>query len=147
VFLAIGAQVANHLDIPSMDGGKMIHALTLLEQIEMGQAPKLGRVVGIVGGGNTAVDAARVAKRLGAEEAVMIYRSDRQHMKAHPAEAMEAFAEGVKIRWMSTVKQFGNDESPSRNADAARRQGQHRHGQYERPKTDSLVSPWASTRI
>ena len=51
----------------------------------MGHAPKLGRVVGIVGGGNTAVDAARVARRLGAEEAVMIYRSDRQHMRAHPS--------------------------------------------------------------
>ena len=39
VFLAIGAQVANHLDIPAMDGGKMIHALTLLEQVERGTRP------------------------------------------------------------------------------------------------------------
>ena len=121
---------ANHLDIPSMDGGKMIHALSLLEQIEMGQAPKLGRVVGIVGGGNTAVDVARVAKRLGAEEAVMIYRSDRKHMKAHPSEAMEAFAEGVKIRWMSTVKQFGSEEITVEEMEmAARRLRQHRHRQ------------------
>ena len=96
VFLAVGAQVGNHLDIPSMDGGKMIHALTLLEQIEKGETPKLGRVVGIVGGGNTAVDVARVAKRLGAEEAVMIYRSDRQHMKAHPSEANDAWASREK---------------------------------------------------
>jgi len=47
VFLAVGAQVANHLDIPAMDGGKMMHALTLLEEVELGHAPKLGRVVGI----------------------------------------------------------------------------------------------------
>ena len=77
VFLGIGAQVANHLDIPAMDGGKMINALTLLEQVEQGRAPSLGRVVGIVGGGNTAVDAARVARRLGAEEAVLIFRFDK----------------------------------------------------------------------
>ncbi|MEP7083271.1 MAG: NAD(P)-binding protein [Betaproteobacteria bacterium] len=110
VFLAVGAQVGNHLDIPSMDGGRMIHALELLEQVEQGRAPRLGRVVGIVGAGNTAVDVARVARRLGAEEAVLIYRSDRKHMRAHPEEATEAFAEGVKVRWMSTVKQFGRDE-------------------------------------
>jgi formate dehydrogenase (NADP+) beta subunit len=140
VFLAIGAQVGNHLDIPSMDGGKMIHALTLLEQIEKGEAPKLGRVVGIVGGGNTAVDVARVAKRLGAEEAVMIYRSDRKHMKAHPSEAMEAFAEGVKIRWMSTVKQFGSEEITVEEMEwLPDGSGSIGTGRYERLKTDSLV--------
>jgi len=140
VFLAVGAQVANHLDIPAMDGGKMMHALTLLEQVELGHAPKLGRVVGIVGGGNTAVDAARVARRLGAEEAVMIYRSDRQHMKAHPSEAMEAFAEGVKVMWMSTVKQFGSDgitvEEMQLLPDGS---GSIGTGRYEELRTDSLV--------
>ena len=110
VFLGIGAQVANHLDIPAMDGGKIIDAVTLMEQVEKGRAPSLGRVVGIVGGGNTAMDAARLAKRLGAEEAVIIFRFDKAQMEAHPYEAMEAFAEGVKIKWLSTVKQFGEDE-------------------------------------
>ena len=110
VFLGIGAQVANHLDIPAMDGGKIIDAVTLMERVEKGRAPALGRVVGIVGGGNTAMDAARIAKRLGAEEAVLIFRYDKAQMEAHPYEAMEAFAEGVKIKWLSTVKQFGEDE-------------------------------------
>jgi formate dehydrogenase beta subunit len=140
VFLAIGAQVANHLDIPSMDGGKMIDALTLLEQVEIGHAPKLGRVVGIIGGGDTAVDAARVAKRLGAVEAVMIYRSDRQHMRAHPSEAMEAFAEEVKIRWMSTVKQFGNEEITVEEMQMLPDgSGSIGTGKYEQLKTDSLI--------
>jgi NADPH-dependent glutamate synthase beta subunit-like oxidoreductase len=139
VFLAIGAQVANHLDIPAMDGSKMIDALTLLEQVEMGHAPKLGRVVGIVGAGNTAVDAARVAKRLGAEEAVMIYRSDRQHMRAHPSEALEAFAEGVKVRWMSTVKQFGNDEITVEEMQMLPDGSVIGTGKYEHLQTDSLV--------
>ena len=140
VFLAVGAQVANHLDIPSMDGGRMIHALELLEQIEQGHAPKLGRVVGIVGAGNTAVDVARVAKRLGAEEAVLIYRSDRQHMRAHPEEATEAFAEGVKVKWMSTVKQFGNDEiMVERMQMLPDGTGTIGTGQYEQLKADSIV--------
>src|SRR5260370_665126 len=110
VFLGIGTQLANHLNVPAMDGGKMIDAISLLEQVEEGRAPVLGRVVGIVGGGHTAMDAARTAKRLGAEEAVLIFRSDTDHLTAHPYEAMEAMAEGVKIKWLSTVKQFGQDE-------------------------------------
>ena len=140
VFLAIGAQVDNHLDIPAMDGGKMIHALTLLEQVEQGRAPRLGRVVGIIGAGNTAVDVARVARRLGAEEAVLIYRSDRQHMRAHPYEAAEAFAEGVKVRWMSTVKRFGNDEITVEQMQMLPDgSGSVGTGRYEQLKADSLV--------
>ena len=140
VFLAIGAQVGNHLDIPAMDGGKMIHALDLLEQVEQGKPPKLGRVVGIVGAGNTAVDAARVARRLGAEEAVLIYRSDSKHMRAHPEEAAEAFAEGVKVKWMSTVKQFGNDELMVEQMQMLPDgSGTVGTGKYERLKADSLV--------
>jgi len=140
LFLAVGAQVGNHLDIPSMDGGKMIHALTLLEQVEQGRAPRLGRVVGIIGAGNTAVDVARVAKRLGAEEAVLIYRSDRQHMRAHPYEAAEAFAEGVKVRWMSTVKQFGSDEIVVEEMQMAPDgNGTIGTGRFERLQADSLV--------
>jgi formate dehydrogenase beta subunit len=140
VFLAVGAQVGNHLDIPSMDGGRMIHALELLEQVEQGRAPKLGRVVGIVGAGNTAVDVARVARRLGAEEAVLIYRSDRKHMRAHPEEATEAFAEGVKVRWMSTVKQFGNDEIMVEEMQMAPDgSGTIGTGKFERLKADSIV--------
>ena len=65
--------------------------------MEKGRAPTLGRVVGIVGGGNTAMDAARIAKRLGAEEAVLLFRFDKEHMEAHPYEAAEAFAEGVRM--------------------------------------------------
>ncbi|MBV8591078.1 MAG: FAD-dependent oxidoreductase, partial [Acetobacteraceae bacterium] len=109
-FVGIGTHVSNHLDIPAMDGTKMIDAIALLEQVDEGRRPVLGRVVGVIGGGNTAMDAARVAKRLGAEESVLIFRFDKEHMEAHPYEAGEAFAEGVKIKWLSTVKQFGEDE-------------------------------------
>ena len=107
VFLAVGAQASNRLDIPAADGRRLIDAVTLLGEVERGQAPRLGRVVGVIGGGNTAMDVARVAKRLGAEEAMLIYRFDRPHMEALPSEAAEAFAEGVKIRWLSVASRFG----------------------------------------
>jgi NADPH-dependent glutamate synthase beta subunit-like oxidoreductase len=140
VFLAIGTEVGNHLPIPAMDGGKMIDAISLLEQVEKGRAPKLGRVVGIVGGGNTAMDAARVAKRLGAQEAVLIFRFDKAHMEAHPYEAMEAAAEGVKIKWLSTVKQFGQDEVlVERMEMAPDGSGCVATGQFEKLHADSLV--------
>ncbi len=107
VFLAVGAQAANRLNIPAADGRRLIDGVTLLAEAERGQAPRLGRVVGVIGGGNTAMDVARVAKRLGAEEAVVIFRYDRPHLEALPAEAAEAFAEGVKIRWLSVASRFG----------------------------------------
>jgi NADPH-dependent glutamate synthase beta subunit-like oxidoreductase len=123
-----------------MDGGKIIDAVTLLEQVEQGRAPSLGRVVGIVGGGNTAMDAARIAKRLGAEEAVIIFRFDKAQMEAHPYEAMEAFAEGVKIKWLSTVKQFGEDEIVVEQMEMLPDgSGCVGTGTFQTLKTDSLV--------
>ena len=140
VFLGVGAQLANHLEVPAMDGGKMIDAISLLEQVEKGRAPTLGRVVGIVGGGNTAMDAARIAKRLGAEEAVLLFRFDKEHMEAHPYEAAEAFAEGVRIEWLSTVKHFGDGEVlVERMEMLPDGTGCVGTGKLERLKTDSLV--------
>src|SRR4029450_13021064 len=140
VSLGIGTQLANHLNVPAMDGGKMIDAISLLEQVEEGRAPVLGRVVGIIGGGNTAMDAARTAKRLGAQEAVLIFRFDKAHMEAHPYEAMEAFAEGVKIKWLSTVKQFGQDEVLVERMEMAPEGSRCAGaGQFEKLKADSRV--------
>ena len=107
VFVAVGAQLSNHLDIPAVDGRRIVDAVGLLDQVRRDEHPSLGRVVVVVGAGNTAMDAARTARRLGAEEAVLVYRRDAAHMGAHPDEAAEAFAEGVKVKWVSTVRQFG----------------------------------------
>lgn len=138
VFVAIGTHIANHLGVPARDGAKMIDAISLLEQVEKGHAPVLGRVVGIIGGGDTAMDAARVAKRLGADETLLIYRSDKAHMKAQPYEAMEAVAEGVKIKWLSTVKQFDRDEVLIERM-AMTPEGCVATGRFERLKTNALV--------
>jgi NADPH-dependent glutamate synthase beta subunit-like oxidoreductase len=105
-FLAIGAHAGNHLDIPAVDGSRMVDAIRMFEQVEAGRAPSLGRVVAVIGGGNTAMDAARTAKRLGAEEAILVYRRDRALMRADPYEVDEAFLEGVKAKWMAVPKSF-----------------------------------------
>ena len=66
----------------------------------------IGRRVAVYGGGNTAMDAARVAKRLGAEDTVIVYRRDRDHMPAHAEEAEDAEREGVRINWLRTINAF-----------------------------------------
>ena len=94
---------AQHVDIPARDAVRVLDAVTLLREIGTGEKPQLGRRVVIYGGGNTAMDAARTARRLGAEEALIVYRRDRAHMPAHGFEADEALAEGVKIKWLTTI--------------------------------------------
>ena len=106
VFIAVGAHISKKIDIPGREAGKMMDAVSYLRSVEQGEAPKLGRRVAIYGGGNTAMDAARTAKRLGAEEAVIIYRRDRANMAAHDFEATEALEEGVKIHWLRTIKEM-----------------------------------------
>ena len=110
VFVAIGAQIGKRIDIPARDAGRVIDAITLLHEVETGDAPRLGRRVIIYGGGNTAIDAARTARRLGAEEALIVYRRDRAHMRAQPVEADDALSEGIKIKWLSTITDIGEGE-------------------------------------
>ena len=104
-----------------------------------GERPRLGRRVVIYGGGNTAMDAARTARRLGAEEAVIVYRRDRAHMPAHPFEADEAAAEGVKIKWLSGIKDIsGSDITVERmELDADGRP--QPTGEFETLKADTVI--------
>ncbi len=106
VFMAIGAHLGKHVDIPARDSGRILDAVSYLASVERGEEPKLGRRVAVYGGGNTAMDAARTAKRLGAEETMIIYRRDREHMPAHEFEAIEAESEGIKINWLRTIREI-----------------------------------------
>ena len=106
VFVAVGAHISKKVDIPTRDAGKMLDAVSFLSSANEGEPPKIGRRVAIYGGGNTAMDAARTAKRLGADEAIIIYRRDRSSMPAHDFEADEAIEEGVKINWLRTIKEI-----------------------------------------
>ena len=106
VFVAIGAHIGKHADIPARDAVRVLDAVTLLRETGTGDKPLLGRRVVVYGGGNTAMDAARSLRRLGAEEALIVYRRDRAHMPAHEFEADEALSEGVKIKWLTTIKEI-----------------------------------------
>jgi len=106
VFVAVGAHIGKKIDIPARDASNILDAVSFLKDVESGNAPKLGRRVAIYGGGNTAMDAARTARRLGVDEALVIYRRDREHMPAHDFEAAQALEEGVKINWLRTIKQI-----------------------------------------
>ncbi len=105
-FVAVGAHLAKRTEIPAREAGKILDAVSLLRGLESGERPRLGRRVVIYGGGDTAIDAARTAKRLGAEEALIVYRRNRAQMPAHDFEVAEALAEGVVVRWLETIKQI-----------------------------------------
>ena len=102
-FLAVGAQRGKHADIPAGDSARILDAVTLLHEAEDDAAPVLGRRVVIYGGGDTAMDAARTARRLGAEDAVIVYRRTRERMPANADEVQDAVDEGVRLKWLSTI--------------------------------------------
>ena len=102
-YLATGAQLSRQADIPAGDAARLLDALSFLAGSEGAQPAEVGRRVVVYGGGDTAMDAARSAKRLGATEAVIVYRRTREKMPAHEVEVEEALAEGVVVRWLSTI--------------------------------------------
>lgn len=104
IFLAVGAHIGRRTDIPAGESAKIVDAVSLLQGVEKGESPMLGRRVVVYGGGNTAIDVARTAKRLGALEAIIVYRRTRDRMPAHDSEVAEAEEEGIMMRWLSTVK-------------------------------------------
>ncbi|NUP52659.1 MAG: FAD-dependent oxidoreductase, partial [Catenulispora sp.] len=104
-FLGVGAQNGKRAYVPAGDSARVLDALSLLAAVEDHWPVTLGRHVAVYGGGNTAVDAARTARRLGASDAVIVYRRTRDRMPAHDAEVEEALAEGITVRWLSTIAQ------------------------------------------
>ena len=104
VFLAVGAHIGKRAYIPAGESAHILDAVSLLRGMEDDSQPLLGRRVVVYGGGNTAMDAARTAKRLGADEAIVVYRRTRDRMPAHDIEVQEALEEGVLMRWLSTIK-------------------------------------------
>jgi 2-oxoacid:acceptor oxidoreductase delta subunit (pyruvate/2-ketoisovalerate family) len=104
-FLAVGAHIAKRAFIPAGDAARILDAVSVLRSMENEDKPMLGRRVVVYGGGNTAIDVARTAKRLGATDAIIVYRRTREKMPAHELEVEEALQEGVMIKWLSTIKQ------------------------------------------
>ncbi|MDO5499581.1 MAG: NAD(P)-binding protein [Propionibacteriaceae bacterium] len=109
VFVAVGAHLSRKVDIPAQDASKMVDAVQFLRGVASGDRPIVGRKVAVYGGGNTAMDAARTARRLGAEEAIIVYRRTKAQMPAHEEELSEAEREGVKINWLRTITDVSED--------------------------------------
>lgn len=109
VFLAVGAQLSRRTELPAGDSARILDALRVLHDVADGEPPRLGRRVVVYGGGNTAMDVARSARRLGATDAVVVYRRTRDRMPAQPVEVTEAEQEGVQLRWLSTIAGVDGD--------------------------------------
>lgn len=110
VFVAIGAHLSKRVDIPSRDASRIVDAVSFLRNVASGERPVIGRRVAIYGGGNTAMDAARVARRLGAEESIVVYRRTEEQMPAHLEEREEAEREGVQMNWLRTITSMEEED-------------------------------------
>jgi NADPH-dependent glutamate synthase beta subunit-like oxidoreductase len=139
VFIAIGAGVGKHIDVPARDAVRVLDAVSFLHNVTTGEVPRLGRRVVVYGGGDTAMDAARTAKRLGADETVIVYRRDRSHMPAHAFEADEALEEGLKIRWLSSIKQISGTDLTVEMMELDAEGRPHPTGRFETLQADAIV--------
>ncbi|MEK7736139.1 MAG: NAD(P)-binding protein, partial [Pseudomonadota bacterium] len=139
VFLGVGASIAKRAYIPAGDANKVLDAISVLHGMEGQASPLLGRRVVVYGGGNTAIDVARTAKRLGAEESIIVYRRTREKMPAHAFEVEEALQEGVKIKWLSTITEAGESDILVEKMRLDEKGFPQPTGEYERIEADSLV--------
>jgi len=138
-FLAVGAHIAKRAFIPAKDSSRILDAVSVLRSMEGQDKPLLGRRVVVYGGGNTAIDMARTAKRLGATEAVIVYRRTREKMPAHDFEVEEALEEGVMVKWLSTIKQAGERELTIEKMVLDAKGNPQPTGEFETLQADSLV--------
>jgi len=101
VVLAIGAQISRSLRVAGEDLPGVLGGTEFLQDVALGKAPDMkGKRVVVVGGGNTAIDAARTAMRLGAAQVDLVYRRTREEMPAQELEVREAEEEGLKLHFL-----------------------------------------------
>jgi 2-oxoacid:acceptor oxidoreductase delta subunit (pyruvate/2-ketoisovalerate family) len=106
IFIAIGTQLGMKLNVPGEDLEGVINAVNFLRDMTLGKHVDVGEKVAVVGGGNSAIDAARTAKKLGAKEVMILYRRSREEMPALPSEIAEAERDGVKFFFLVSPKQI-----------------------------------------
>ncbi len=138
-FLAVGAHIAKRAFIPAKDSSHILDAVSVLRSMEGEDKPMLGRRVVVYGGGNTAIDVARTAKRLGATEAIIVYRRNREKMPAHDFEVEEALQEGVMVKWLSTIKQADGGRLTVEKMVLDDKGNPQPTGEFESLEADSLV--------
>ncbi len=113
VFIATGAHISRELGIPGEDSEGVIPGLDFLRRLNLGERIEIGREVAVIGGGNTAIDAARSALRLGSRVKIL-YRRSRKEMPAIPSEVEDAEEEGIKIEFLTApVRIIGENHKVS----------------------------------
>ncbi len=100
VFLALGAHGNPRLNIPGEDAKGVLPGVDFLRRVNLGEGVEVGNKVAVIGGGDVAIDAARMAVRLGAKEVCIIYRRTKEEMPANPEEVEEAEDEKIKILYL-----------------------------------------------
>ncbi len=139
-FLAVGAHIGKRAYIPAGSSARILDAVSVLRSMEGEDMPMLGRRVVVYGGGNTALDVARTAKRLGAQEAIIVYRRTREKMPAHDSELEEALQEGVLVKWLSTIKNVADEATLTVEKMALDAKGfPQPTGEFETLEADTLV--------
>jgi NADPH-dependent glutamate synthase beta subunit-like oxidoreductase len=101
VFIATGAHRSRDLGIKGESDPSVVSGLQFLKEVNTGRVPPVGSRIVVIGGGNTAMDSARVARRLGAE-VIVVYRRQREQMPAIPEEVREAEEEGVEFHFLAS---------------------------------------------
>ncbi|MCB0282858.1 MAG: putative selenate reductase subunit YgfK [Calditrichaeota bacterium] len=146
IFLAIGAGKSNRLAIPGMNGN-LLEAITFLERFNRGENLNLGKSVAIIGGGNSAMDAARAAKRLKTVEHVyIIYRRTKEFMPADLEEFEGAMNDGVIFKELLSPLNYNDGSLRCQKmqlgvmGDDGRRIVQLVHDQHELLKVDTIIS-------
>jgi len=100
IFVTVGAHQSLKMEIEGEESPGVIDGATFLREVNLGFRPYLGKKVGVVGGGNVAVDAARTAVRLGSEKVNILYRRSRNEMPADSVEIDMALEEGININFL-----------------------------------------------
>ena len=101
IFLALGAQASQKMKVEGEDLPGILSGIGFLRDVALGQKVSLGQKVAVIGGGNTAIDAARTALRLGASEVTIVYRRSRDEMPANNEEIEQAEQEGVEFHFLA----------------------------------------------
>ena len=139
VFVAVGAHLSKRVDIPNGDAARVLDAVAFLRDVETGERPDLTGRVAVYGGGNTAMDAARVARRLGAEDTIIVYRRTREQMPAHEEEARDAEEEGIRINWLRTISSMGTHDLTVEVQELDEHGKPHGTGHFETLEADTVI--------
>ncbi len=148
-YLGIGASRGTSVGCKGDDLAGVFTGIDFLREVNLGKTPEIGKKVAVIGGGNVAIDVARTAVRLGADEVTVVYRRGRDEMPADADEVAEAEAEGVKFRFLASPAEItGSGKAESLtvelmelgDVDAKGRRKSVGTGRFETIAVDSVIS-------